>query len=67
MVPLLLRQLPDASDKILRLFEILELVFLAQMVFVYNFPSFELRLKRRQLLTFQRRYAAAAGNAVPTR
>jgi hypothetical protein len=67
MVPLLLRQVPDASDKILRLFEILELIFLPKMVFVYNLPSIELRLKRRQLLSFQRRYAAAAGDAVPVR
>jgi hypothetical protein len=53
VMPLLFREIGYAINKRLRLFEVLEFVFLPQVVLLHNFPTLELGLEFCNLFTFQ--------------
>jgi hypothetical protein len=67
MVALLFRKIANAMDKRLGLSEVLELVSLAQVVLVDDFPATNLRQKFLDILTLEWRYATATRDTLTTR
>src|SRR5207244_8076025 len=66
MVSLLLGEVADATDKLLRPAEVRKLVNPLQMMFIDRFPAVQLNKQVRDLLALQRRHATATRNALTT-
>jgi hypothetical protein len=64
MVPLLFSNVPYTIHKLLRLFEIVKHVLLAEMMFVNNLPTLELGLEPFDFVAWEWRYTAPTRNTL---